>query len=183
MQGLPLLALIRFSSSSCSPHHLGRDAGAGGPVVEGGAEAGLGGGGEEGDAGGDAGGGVEVDARPDEEGVAEVEDEEGRRGEGEGQLRGEEGEEVVVALARERGLRGWVEEEGAEVSAEVWARRWLAVGHPEVEVGGGGGGGCFGLRWWDTQDRGNIQGKGEENQNRSKVRKGKGGTYSSPQSE
>jgi len=64
--------------------------------------------------------GVEVDARPDEQGVAQGEEHEGRGGEAEGGLRCEVGGAVVVGFVG-RGTRAvGGEEEGTDVAADVW---------------------------------------------------------------
>lgn len=63
--------------------------------------------------------GVEVDARPGQERALEGEDQEGRRGKGEGELGGKVGYEVVVLLLG-GGVSGYgVKEEGADVTTEV----------------------------------------------------------------
>lgn len=75
---------------------------------------------EESHGGGGAEDGVEVDARPDEEGVVQGEEDEGRGGEAEGGLGGEVGRGVVVGfVGRGAGAVGG-EEEGADVAADVW---------------------------------------------------------------
>lgn len=63
--------------------------------------------------------GVEVDAGPDDEAVAYVEEDEGGGAEGEGELGDEVGEEVVDAFRGEGGLAVGLEEEGAEETAGV----------------------------------------------------------------
>ncbi len=64
--------------------------------------------------------GVEIDARPDEEGVAQGEEHEGRGGEAEGGLGCEVGEGVVVGfVGRGAGAVGG-KEERADVAADVW---------------------------------------------------------------
>ena len=78
-------------------------------------------GGEEGHGEDDTDDGVEVDAGPDEEGGREGEQHEGGHGEGEGGLSRQETEEVIVQFVGGGAEAVGGEEEGADVSADVWS--------------------------------------------------------------
>lgn len=97
----------------------GDDAGLGVALLESLAQPLLTGAGEERESNGGVNDGVEVDARPGGDGFVEPEHQEGADGEVEGELGSEPGGEIVPLLGGKGGLGLGVEEEGADVAADV----------------------------------------------------------------